>query len=172
MFPPISPFAVDKVQGTVSTTTRVTVVGLGYVGLPLAVALARQYFVTGLDIDKKRIAELSEGYDRTGEIEPGPLSMSSLGVTSDAAVCPPSDFYIVTVPTPINDRNQPDLRLVESASHTIGAMLPAAAAEGRKPVIVYESTVYPGVTEEICGPILEQVSGLKCGEDFFLGYSP
>lgn len=172
MFPPISPFAVDKAQGTVSTTTRVTVVGLGYVGLPLAVALARQYFVTGLDIDRKRIAELSEGYDRTGEIEPGPLSMSSLGVTSDPAVCPPSDFYIVTVPTPIDSQNQPDLRLVEAASRTIGAMLPAAAAEGRRPVIVYESTVYPGVTEDICGPILEQVSGLKCGEDFFLGYSP
>lgn len=156
----------------VSSTTRVTVLGLGYVGLPLAVALAKKFYVTGFDVDTKRIGELSEGHDRTREIDADRLAKSSLGLTCDAAVCPPSDFYIVTVPTPIDADNNPDLRIVESASRTVGSMLPDAVAEGRKPVVVFESTVYPGVTEDICGPILEQVSGLKCGEDFFLGYSP
>lgn len=172
-FSAISPApATGRDAPAAATTTRVTVLGLGYVGLPLAVALARKYFVTGFDIDTGRIAELSEGHDRTREIDAERLAMSTLGLTSDAAVCPPSDFYIVTVPTPIDAHNRPDLRLVEAASRTVGAMLPDAVAEGRQPVVVYESTVYPGVTEDICGPILEAVSGLKCGEDFFLGYSP
>lgn len=171
-FPPLAPAPLRGLDPLVSATTRVTVLGLGYVGLPLAVALAKQFFVTGFDIDRQRIAELSEGHDRTREIEAERLAKSSLGLTSDAAVCPPSDFYIVTVPTPIDAHNRPDLRLVEAASHTVGAMLPDAVAEGRSPVVVFESTVYPGVTEDICGPILEQVSGLKCGVDFFLGYSP
>ncbi|MFN3425531.1 MAG: nucleotide sugar dehydrogenase [Novosphingobium meiothermophilum] len=156
----------------VPTTTRVTVLGLGYVGLPLAVALAKRFYVTGFDIDAQRIAELADGHDRTREIDAERLAQSSLGLTSDAAVCPPSDFYIVTVPTPIDAANRPDLRLVEAASRTVGRMLPDAVAEGRSPVVVYESTVYPGVTEEICGPLLEEISGLKCGTDFFLGYSP
>lgn len=171
-FPPLAASGPAFPPGGIARTTRVTVVGLGYVGLPLAVALARKFWVTGFDIDRQRIAELADGHDRTGEIEPGLLSMSSLGVTYDAAVCPPSDFYIVTVPTPITPDNKPDLRLVEAASRTVGAMLPAAVAEGREPVVVFESTVYPGVTEEICAPILEQASGLACGKDFFLGYSP
>ena len=171
-FPSISPASPSGLDPLVSSTTRVTVLGLGYVGLPLAVALAKQFYVTGFDIDTQRISELSEGHDRTREIDPQRLAKSSLGLTSDAAVCPPSDFYIVTVPTPIDAENNPDLRLVESASRTVGRMLPDAVAEGRKPVVVFESTVYPGVTEDVCGPILESVSGLKCGEDFFLGYSP
>ena len=171
-FPSISAASNPGLDPLVSSTTRVTVLGLGYVGLPLAVALAKKFFVTGFDIDTQRIGELSEGHDRTREIDADRLAKSSLGLTSDAAVCPPSDFYIVTVPTPIDADNNPDLRLVESASRTVGRMLPDAVAEGRKPVIVFESTVYPGVTEDICGPLLEQVSGLKCGEDFFLGYSP
>lgn len=171
-FPPLAPASALGLDPLVSANTRVVVLGLGYVGLPLAVALAKQFFVTGFDIDTQRISELSEGYDRTREIEPERLAKSSLGLISDANVCPPSDFYIVTVPTPIDGQNRPDLRLVEAASRTVGKMLPAAVAEGRAPVVVYESTVYPGVTEDICGPILEQVSGLKCGVDFFLGYSP
>jgi nucleotide sugar dehydrogenase len=153
-------------------TTRVIVIGLGYVGLPLAVALARRFETTGLDIDARRIAELKDGHDRTGEIERERLAASSLGLTDRPADCPPADFYIVTVPTPIDAANRPDLRLVEAASRTVAAMLGAAVAEGRQPVVVYESTVYPGVTEDICAPILEQVSGLVCGKDFFLGYSP
>ncbi|MFN3469561.1 MAG: nucleotide sugar dehydrogenase [Novosphingobium sp.] len=171
-FPPLAPAALHGIDPLVSATTRVTVLGLGYVGLPLAVALAKRFFVTGFDIDAQRIAELADGHDRTREIDAERLAQSSLGLTSDAAVCPPSDFYIVTVPTPIDAANRPDLRLVEAASRTVGRMLPDAVAEGRSPVVVYESTVYPGVTEEICGPLLEEVSGLKCGTDFFLGYSP
>jgi len=151
---------------------RITVVGLGYVGLPLAVALARHEETVGLDIDRKRIGELERNYDRTGEIDADRLAQSTLRLTADPAQCPPSDFYIVTVPTPIDAENRPDLSLVEAASRTVGAMLPAAVRDGRRPVIVYESTVYPGVTEEICGPLVESVSGLRCGDDFFLGYSP
>ncbi|MEL0254139.1 MAG: nucleotide sugar dehydrogenase, partial [Novosphingobium sp.] len=143
-FPPLAPAPLRGLDPLVSATTRVTVLGLGYVGLPLAVALAKQFFVTGFDIDRQRIAELSEGHDRTREIEAERLAKSSLGLTSDAAVCPPSDFYIVTVPTPIDAQNRPDLRLVEAASRTVGAMLPDAVAEGRSPVVVFESTVYPG----------------------------
>ena len=153
-------------------TTRVIVIGLGYVGLPLAVALARKFETTGLDIDARRIAELKDGHDRTGEIERERLFASPLALTDSPADCPPADFYIVTVPTPIDEANRPDLRLVEAASRTVAAMLGAAVAEGRRPVVVYESTVYPGVTEDICAPILEHLSGLRCGTDFFLGYSP
>ncbi len=153
-------------------TPRVTVIGLGYVGLPLAVALAKQFETTGLDIDKRRIDELKSGHDRTGEIDRERMVASSLALTADPAACPPSDFYIVTVPTPIDGQNRPDLGLVEKASRTVAKMIAPAVAEGRAPVIVYESTVYPGVTEDLCAPILEDVSGLVCGKDFFLGYSP
>ncbi|HVR90007.1 MAG TPA: nucleotide sugar dehydrogenase [Novosphingobium sp.] len=151
---------------------RVVVIGLGYVGLPLAVALARQFETVGLDVDTRRIAELKSGHDRTGEIERERLEASTLTLTADPDACAPADFYIVTVPTPIDAANRPDLRMVEAASRTVAALLPAALAEGRVPVVVYESTVYPGVTEDICAPILEAGSGLKCGSDFFLGYSP
>jgi UDP-N-acetyl-D-glucosamine/UDP-N-acetyl-D-galactosamine dehydrogenase len=151
---------------------RTVVIGLGYVGLPLAVALAGKFDCIGLDIDEGRIAELKRGYDRTGEISAERLAATTLALHASAADCPPADFYIVTVPTPIDGANRPDLRLVEAASRTVGAMLPAAVADGRVPVVVYESTVYPGVTEEICAPLLEAASGLVCGKDFFLGYSP
>ena len=151
---------------------RVTVIGLGYVGLPLAVALAKQFETFGLDVDARRIAELKTGFDRTGEIDRERLDASTLALSDDPAVCPSSDFYIVTVPTPIDDDNRPDLSIVEAASRTVGAMVARAVEDGRKPIVVYESTVYPGVTEAFCGPILEQVTGLRCGDDFFLGYSP
>ena len=153
------------------TPIRVTVIGLGYVGLPLAVALARCFETTGLDIDQRRIAELQAGHDRTGEIGRAQLQSSRLRLTGNPEACEPSDFYIITVPTPIDAANRPDLRFVEAASRTVGAML-REFDNGRLPVVVYECTVYPGVTEDICGPILEQVSGLVCGRDFFLAYSP
>jgi UDP-N-acetyl-D-galactosamine dehydrogenase len=154
------------------SVSHVTVIGLGYVGLPLAVALARSFPTTGFDVDPRRIAELRAGHDRTHEIDRHRMQASTLAVTDDAGECPPSAFYIVTVPTPVDETNNPDLRIVEAASRTVGTMLARAAAAGLRPIVVYESTVYPGVTEEICGPILEDLSGLVCGRDFFLAYSP
>ena len=148
--------------------TRVIVVGLGYVGLPLAVALAKSFETWGLDVDTGRIAELERGHDRTGEIDADRLAASSLRVTTDPAACPDADFYVVTVPTPVDAHNRPDLGIVMAATRTVGGMLKA----GRRSIVIYESTVYPGVTEDLCGPELERVSGLVCGEDFFLGYSP
>ncbi len=147
---------------------RIVVVGLGYVGLPLAVALARSFDVVGLDIDARRVDELKRGIDRTNEVESEVLSASPLQLTSDAADCAGADIYIVTVPTPVDEANQPDLRPVIGATRSLAALLDGA----RQPIIVYESTVYPGVTEDICGPLIEEVSGLRRGRDFFLGYSP
>lgn len=156
----------------IDTTPAVVVVGLGYVGLPLAVALARTNPTTGLDVDRRRIEELAAGHDRTGEIEPSRLAQSTLQLTSDPAACPSAEFYIVTVPTPIDEHNRPDLSLIEAASRSVGGMLRTSANGLRRPIVVFESTVYPGVTETICGPIIEAASGLVCGEDFYLGYSP
>jgi UDP-N-acetyl-D-galactosamine dehydrogenase len=153
---------------TESAQPHIVVVGLGYVGLPLAVALARRFRVTGMDIDERRIAELSEGHDRTHEVQPERLASSSLDMTSKAADCAGADVYIVTVPTPVDENCQPDLRPVISATRSVAALMDKA----KKPIIVYESTVYPGVTEEICGPLIEEISGLRRGQDFFLGYSP
>jgi UDP-N-acetyl-D-glucosamine/UDP-N-acetyl-D-galactosamine dehydrogenase len=150
------------------TDKRIVVIGLGYVGLPLAVALARQFDVSGFDIDKTRIDELHGHHDRTAEVDEVELAHSPLKLTSDPADCRGADIYIVTVPTPVDSDNKPDLRPVEAASRTVGELL----AADRRPIVVYESTVYPGVTEEICAPILERHSGLTCGRDFFLGYSP
>lgn len=150
------------------TQPRVIVIGLGYVGLPLAVALAKRFETWGVDVNTARIAELEANHDRTGEIDTERMAASSLRLTADPAACPPADFYIVTVPTPIDDANRPDLSLVVKASKTVATMLDAS----RKPIIVFESTVYPGVTEDLCAPVLEEASGLKCGSDFFLGYSP
>ena len=150
----------------------VTVVGLGYVGLPLAIALAVKFETTGLDIDAGRIDELRAGRDRTGEIESARLEASPITLTAQPGECRPSDFYIVTVPTPITADNKPDLSLIEAASRTVATLLRGARDAGQRPIVVFESTVYPGVTEDICGPILEQSSGLVCGQDFFLAYSP
>lgn len=147
---------------------RVVVIGLGYVGLPLAVALAARFECWGIDVNRARITELSEGHDRTGEIDRERMLATTLQLTADPADCPAADVYIVTVPTPIDSANRPDLSLVVKASRTVGAMLDGA----RQPIVVFESTVYPGVTEEICAPELEAASGLVCGRDFFLGYSP
>ena len=144
----------------------VAVIGLGYVGLPAAVSLARKYKVIGFDIDADRVAALSRGEDATCEVEPDVLRASSATFTSRADDLKVATFFIVAVPTPIDADNRPDLRAMTGASRTIGQALK------KGDVVVYESTVYPGVTEDICGPILEEVSGLKCGEDFHLGYSP
>jgi UDP-N-acetyl-D-galactosamine dehydrogenase len=145
---------------------RLSVIGLGYVGLPLAVALARHFPVVGFDINRRRIEALGRGEDRTGEVAGEVLRASPLRVTAEASDMAGSDVFIVTVPTPVDATNQPDLGPVRAACETVGGQL------GRGAIVVFESTVYPGVTEDICGPILERVSGLKCGQDFFLGYSP
>ncbi len=147
---------------------NIVVVGLGYVGLPLAVALAAHHDVTGFDIDRGRIDELGRGEDRTREVEADRLLGSTLTLTADPQQARGADLYIVTVPTPVDDANRPDLRPLLSATRTVAGLLEA----GRPAVVVYESTVYPGVTEEICGPELERVSGLRRGPDFKLGYSP
>lgn len=147
---------------------RIVVVGLGYVGLPLAVALASRFETIGFDVNQTRIAELREHHDHTNEITPERLAASSLRLTASHDEIEPADLYIVTVPTPVDAQNRPDLSILESAARTVGGMLDAA----RRPVVCFESTVYPGVTEEVCGPILEEVSGLARGRDFFLGYSP
>jgi UDP-N-acetyl-D-glucosamine/UDP-N-acetyl-D-galactosamine dehydrogenase len=152
----------------VPSSEQIVVVGLGYVGLPLAVALARSYEVVGLDIDQRRVDELKLGIDRTREVEPETLTASPLKLTSRAADAAGADVYIVTVPTPVDESNQPDLRPVIGATRSVATLLDPA----RRPIIVYESTVYPGVTEEICGPLIEEVSGLHRSRDFFLGYSP
>ena len=148
-------------------TTRIAIIGLGYVGLPLAVAFARRYPVTGLDINTARVAELKAGRDSSLEVEPEELAAASnLSYTSDVADIADCNVYVVTVPTPIDEYKNPDLRPLESASRTLGQVI--------KPgdVAIFESTVYPGATEEICVPIIEQVSGLTFNQDFFVGYSP
>ncbi len=151
-----------------SDSPRVVVIGLGYVGLPLAVALARRFDVTGLDIDARRISELREGHDRTGEVDGPLLARSTLVLTDRSDECAGADIYIVTVPTPVDSSCRPDLGPVIGATRALAPLLDPQ----RRPIIVYESTVYPGVTEEICGPLIEEVSGFQRGRDFFLGYSP
>jgi UDP-N-acetyl-D-galactosamine dehydrogenase len=146
---------------------KLAVIGLGYVGLPVAVAFGRQATpVIGFDIDAGRIAELKAGGDRTREVEPHDLRHPSLIFTSDPAEIASADFFIVTVPTPIDQARRPDLTALLRASETVGRVL--------KPgdIVVYESTVYPGATEEDCVPILERASGLTAGRDFTVGYSP
>ena len=147
---------------------KVVVVGLGYVGLPLAVALARQFDVLGFDINRVRIDELQGHHDRTGEVDDAELARSTLKVTDDREQCAGADIYIVTVPTPVDEANVPDLGAVRAATRLVGGLL----SPERCAIVVFESTVYPGVTETICGPLLEEVSGLRCGQHFFLGYSP
>jgi len=146
---------------------RIGVVGLGYVGLPLAVELGRHYPTVGFDVDPIRIEELQAGKDRSLEVDADELRASErLTYTFDPGSLADCNLYIVTVPTPINDHKEPDLRPLESASRTIGKVLKAGD------IVVYESTVYPGATEEVCVPRLEETSGLEYNRDFFVGYSP
>ncbi len=143
------------------------VIGLGYVGLPLAVALGRvQAGTIGFDVSPGRVEELRQGQDSTGETLPDALAASDIHFTCDPADLAAATFYIVAVPTPVTPQRQPDLSMVEGASHTVGRVLKAGD------VVVYESTVYPGVTEDCCAPVLERESGLVAGRDFGLGYSP
>ncbi len=144
----------------------ISVVGLGYVGLPVAVAFGKVQKTIGFDVNPVRIRELKEGCDRTGEVASAELKSANILFTDKIEELKLADFHIVAVPTPIDDANQPDLTCMFNASKTVGKAL------SKGDIVVYESTVYPGVTEEECVPILEQISGLKCGSDFKVGYSP
>jgi UDP-N-acetyl-D-galactosamine dehydrogenase len=145
----------------------VCVVGLGYVGLPLALAFGRTDYKTfGFDINSERIAYLRQHNDSTGELTPEELASSNVIYTHDPRDIKKANFIIVAVPTPITQANQPELRFLDTASETVGSNLQAGA------IVVYESTVYPGLTEDFCAPILEHASGLKRGTDFKIGYSP
>ncbi|KQW70336.1 Vi polysaccharide biosynthesis protein VipA/TviB [Phenylobacterium sp. Root77] len=149
------------------TPAKIGVIGLGYVGLPLAVALADKYAVVGFDIDAERIAELKSGHDRTLETSAEELSAATaLSFASDDAELRACNVFIVTVPTPIDRYKRPDLTALLSASRTVGRAI------GKGGVVIFESTVYPGATEEDCIPVIESVSGLKFNVDFFAGYSP
>ncbi|WP_325878774.1 nucleotide sugar dehydrogenase [Mammaliicoccus sciuri] len=145
---------------------KIAVVGLGYVGLPVAVAFGKQQQVIGFDINEQRINELIGGYDRTNEVLDEDLKKSDIKFTNQIEDLSKADFIIVAVPTPINKNNQPDLTPLIKASETVGKALT------KDTIVVYESTVYPGATEEDCVPVLEKFSNLKNGEDFFVGYSP
>ena len=146
---------------------RIGIIGLGYVGLPLAVYLARRFDVVGFDIDKTRIAELDRGVDRTREVTDEEMKLAKgFRATADKAALANCNFFIVTVPTPIDEARQPDLTACCKASETVGSGMKAGS------IVVYESTVYPGATEEVFVPILERVSGLKLNKDFAAGYSP
>jgi UDP-N-acetyl-D-galactosamine dehydrogenase len=142
------------------------VVGLGYVGLPVAVAMGERFRTVGFDVNTRRIAELKKGHDRTGEVTDAELRASKVAFTDSLEQLKEADFFVVAVPTPVDAAKQPDLTPLYRASETVGKVLK------RGDIVVYESTVYPGATEEDCLPILEKVSGLQGGKDFKVGYSP
>ncbi|GFO63847.1 nucleotide sugar dehydrogenase [Geomonas paludis] len=148
------------------TRRTVSVVGLGYVGLPVAVAFGMKHQTIGFDVNHTRIKELQQGYDRTGEVAAEALAAADIRYTDDIKVLAEADFHIVAVPTPVDSANRPDLTPVLRASESV------ARALKKGDIVVYESTVYPGVTEEECVPVLEKLSGLKNGTDFTVGYSP
>ena len=151
----------------VVSKVRIGIIGLGYVGMPLAVYLARHFPVVGFDIDASRVDELSRGIDRTREVtEEEFAAAKQLSYSADIADLRACNFFIVTVPTPVDQAKRPDLSALVSASRTVGQVLSPGD------VVVYESTVFPGATEEICVPELEKASGLKFNRDFFAGYSP
>ena len=152
-------------QGLISGEEKLALVGLGYVGMPIAVEFAKHVKVIGFDINEKRINEYKNGIDSTNEVGEA-LNDTKVDFTADASRLKEAKFIVVAVPTPVNEDNTPDLRPVEGASRTVGQNLSAGT------IVVFESTVYPGVTEDICVPIIEKESGLKCGVDWKIGYSP
>lgn len=150
----------------VSGEEKISLVGLGYVGMPIAVAFSKKVKVIGYDLNAKKIEQYKNGIDPTNEVGGDAIQACSVEFTADETKLREAKFHIVAVPTPVNDDHTPDLTPVEGASRTVGRNLTKGS------VVVYESTVYPGVTEDICVPILERESGLKCGVDFKVGYSP
>lgn len=152
-------------SGLISGTEKLALVGLGYVGMPIAVEFAKHVPVIGFDINEKRVNEYKSGYDATNEVGDA-IKNTAVDFTADPTRLKEAKFIIVAVPTPVKDDNSPDLRPVEGASRTVGQNLAPGS------IVVFESTVYPGVTEDICVPIIEKESGLKCGVDWKIGYSP
>lgn len=152
-------------SGLISGKEKLALVGLGYVGMPIAVEFAKHVRVIGFDINEKRVNEYKNGIDSTNEVGEA-ISKTTVDFTSDPSRLKEARFIIVAVPTPVNSDNTPDLRPVEGASKTVGQNLTPGT------IVVFESTVYPGVTEDICVPIIERESGLKCGKDWKIGYSP
>jgi len=147
--------------------TTIAVVGLGYVGLPLAVEFGKKFRTLGLDLSQEKIKAYREGYDPTGEVAPADLKAASrLSFSTDPAILAEADFIIVAVPTPVDEAHQPDFTPLVKSSESVGKHIKRGAT------VVYESTVYPGATEEVCIPIIERLSGLKWKQDFFVGYSP
>jgi len=155
----------DIYQGLIAGREKLALVGLGYVGMPIAVEFAKHIPVIGFDINKKRVEEYAHGIDATNEVGEA-IRDTTAEFTADPARLKEARFIIVAVPTPVNEDNTPDLRPVEGASRTVGQNLAPGS------IVVFESTVYPGVTEDICVPIIEKESGLKCGTDWKIGYSP
>ena len=148
-------------------SAKIAVIGLGYVGLPLAVAFAARHEVVGFDLSGERVAELLAGHDRTREVEPEALAAADrLVFSDDPGALAGCEVYLVAVPTPVDDAKRPDLSLLAEASETVGAVIREGA------VVVYESTVFPGCTRSVCVPILERASGLTLNRNFFVGYSP
>ena len=152
-------------SGLISGTEKLALVGLGYVGMPIAVEFAKHVPVIGFDINEKRVNEYKSGYDATNEVGDA-IKNTAVDFTADPTRLKEAKFIIVALPTPVKDDNSPDLRPVEGASRTVGQNLAPGS------IVVFESTVYPGVTEDICVPIIEKESGLKCGVDWKIGYSP
>ena len=149
-----------------ATPRKIAVVGLGYVGLPLAVALAHHYAVVGYDLEADRIAALVRGHDATGEVSDDDLAATTAAFSADPEAMRGADLFIITVPTPVDANHDPDLAAVRAACRTIGWVMEKGA------MVVLESTVYPGVTEEVCADDLAAASDLEHGTDFFLGFSP
>ena len=152
-------------SGLISGKEKLALVGLGYVGMPIAVEFAKHVQVIGFDINEKRVNEYKNGIDATNEVGEA-ISKTTVDFTAEPSRLKEAKFIIVAVPTPVNSDNTPDLRPVEGASRTVGQNLTPGT------IVVFESTVYPGVTEDICVPIIERESGLKCGRDWKIGYSP
>ena len=155
----------DIYQGLISGTEKLALVGLGYVGMPIAVEFAKHIKVIGFDINEKRVQEYASGLDATNEVGEA-IKNTTVDFTSEASKLKEARFIVVAVPTPVNKDTTPDLRPVEGASRTVGQNLAPGS------IVVFESTVYPGVTEDVCVPIIEKESGLKCGVDWKIGYSP
>ncbi|NZA40461.1 nucleotide sugar dehydrogenase, partial [Eubacterium callanderi] len=156
----------DLYQALKNRQEKLSLVGLGYVGMPIAVAFSKKVDVIGFDVNAEKVQLYQKGIDPTKEVGDEAIKRCSVDFTNNETKLREARFHIIAVPTPVRDDKTPDLTPVEGASQTLGRNLTKGS------VVVYESTVYPGVTEEVCIPILEKASGLKCGEDFKVGYSP